>query len=134
MDQCMRIEAWAIVEEILDSILNEIVLAEGLPSSEDNNASSSGAVEETQEENVSVSVKDRDLPPLSDEARDEDKMIRLTVLQKLLELACAMVTYDHCKAAPILDFTDTLSTVIKCLTCTTTNTDTWKYYRLCDHY
>ena len=92
MDRYRHIEAWTIAEDILNSILNKIVLTEDLPSNEDSNALSSVAVG-NQEESILESVMEEELVPLSDNARDEDKTIRMTILQKLLELACAMVIY-----------------------------------------
>ena len=77
----------------MKSILDKIELTEDMPSNEDSNVLSSDAIE-NQEENILESIMERELVPLSDSARNEDKTIRLTILQKLLELACAMVTLD----------------------------------------
>ena len=75
-----------------------------MPSNEDN-ASSSDAVG-NQEENISESTMEEELAPLSDNARDDDKMIRLNILQKLLELACAMVTLSALHVALLLLLVD----------------------------
>lgn len=93
MDQYRHIEAWIIAENILNSILDKIVLTEDMPINEDSNALSSDAVG-NQEESILESVMEEELILLSDNTRNEDKTIRLTILQKLLELACAMVTLD----------------------------------------
>ena len=92
LDQYRHIEAWTIAEDILSSILNKIVSYEDMPNDE-NNALSSDAVG-NHEENILEPAMEEELTPLSDNARDEDKTIRLNILQKLLELACAMVTLD----------------------------------------
>ena len=95
MDQYRHIEAWMIAEDILNSILNNIVSSEGPPSSEDNNNLPSDAIAGGQEENTLEPAEGESLAPLGDTAREQDKTMRLTILQKLLELACAMVAFCH---------------------------------------
>jgi len=95
LDQYRHIEAWTIAEDILNSILNKIVSSELTSSSQDNNSLSSDTTLLTvtdQEESILGSVNEEDLAPLNDTVREQDKIVRLTILQKLLELACAMVT------------------------------------------
>ena len=100
LDQYRHIEAWIIAEDILNSILNEIVSSEDAPSNEDNNnvTSNAAALIEAggqEEDTTEPTVGEESLTPLSDTAREQDKTMRLTILQKLLELACAMVTFSH---------------------------------------
>lgn len=94
MDQYRRIEAWIVAEDILNSILNEVVLTKNTSNDEGSSTMSSDVTsliaEDSEGNTNSVSIED--LPPLSDSEREQDKTMRLSILQKLLELACAMVT------------------------------------------
>ena len=100
MDQRRHIEAWIIAEDILNSIVNTVVSSKHALSSTDNSSSTSTDITllaaDEQKENVSEYENvEKDLGPLSDSMREEDKRMRLTILQKLLELACAMVFILH---------------------------------------
>ena len=88
MDQYRHIEAWTIAEDIISSILNKMVLPEDTSSNQGNTLSSDAEVG-VQNGNI---LEGEDLPPLNDTAREQDKAMRLNILQKLLELACAMVS------------------------------------------
>jgi len=91
LDCKRRIAEWKIAKEMVEVILSKVTQTESLCLDQSN----SPVTVDTQavwEERGSVITFD-DLAPVSDTAREEDKKIRLTILQKLLELACAMVSW-----------------------------------------
>lgn len=69
---------WKIAEEMVEQILSKVTQTE------------QSLADPTNSVKGNVVIYD-DLAPVSDTAREEDKEIRLTILQKLLELACTMV-------------------------------------------
>lgn len=89
LDCKRRIAEWKIAEEMVELILNKVTQTES-SCSDQGNSPAAVNTPAVRGQGGSVITFD-DLAPVSDAAREEDKKIRLTILQKLLELACAMV-------------------------------------------
>ena len=89
LDCKQRIAEWKIAEEMVELILNKVTETESSCSGQGNSPAAVN-IPAVRGQGGSVITFD-DLAPVSDAAREEDKKIRLTILQKLLELACAMV-------------------------------------------
>ena len=89
LDCKRRITEWKTAEEMVELILNKVTQTEP-PSPDKNNSLAIVDTAALREQRGNVITYD-DLAPVTDTVRKEDKKIRLTILQKLLELACAMV-------------------------------------------
>lgn len=76
--------------------MNKIVSSEDPPNNEDTiNLPSDVTAGDLEENTLEPAEEGECLAPVGDTAREQDKAMRLTILQKLLELACAMVTFCH---------------------------------------
>ncbi|XP_065897600.1 uncharacterized protein [Dysidea avara] len=89
LDCKRRITEWKTAEEMVELILNKVTQTEP-PSPDKNNSLAIVDTAALREQRGNVITYD-DLAPVTDTVRKEDKKIRLTILQKLLELACAMI-------------------------------------------